>query len=72
MHPLKKIFCLYFGRTVTVFLDGAPAVTAAVIEIEHNAVRLTAISGSTISIPFDQITAVQGFPPTFPPVPPPP
>lgn len=69
MNPLERLFRLFFGRTVTVFLDGAPAVTAAVLEIGHDAVRLVAISGSAIFIPFDQITAVQEFPTNFPPAP---
>jgi hypothetical protein len=69
MGMLCKIFHSFFGQIVTVFLEGAPAVTAKVIDVDDCSVLLLATSGSEIFIPFERVTAVQGFPLSFPAAP---
>ncbi|MEM5794987.1 MAG: hypothetical protein AAGU23_01755, partial [Bacillota bacterium] len=63
------VFNSFLNRTVTVFLDGAPTVTAMVVDVDKCSATLLATSGSTIFIPFTEVTAVLEYPTVFPPAP---
>ncbi|VBB09133.1 Hypothetical protein LUCI_4419 [Lucifera butyrica] len=69
MNGLRKVLCSLLNKTVTVILEGAPAVTATVILVDRCSVTLLATSGSTVLIPFSRITAVEVYPAVFPPAP---
>lgn len=69
MLGLCKVFNSFLNQTVTVFLDGAPAVTAMVIDVDNCSATLLATSGSTLFIPFIEVSAVLGYPAVFPPAP---
>ncbi|VBB09058.1 Hypothetical protein LUCI_4344 [Lucifera butyrica] len=62
LDDLDDILCSLQGKFVTLFLDGAPQVTARVLAVEKCAVILQSTSGTTILVPFSAITAVEVFP----------